>query len=61
MTRWPTGPCTVGAVRPAGFVVLAHEGGWDEALLVLLPVAIFAGLLWLGNRRARRQGRDAEP
>jgi hypothetical protein len=32
--------------------VLAHQGGWDELLLVLLPIGIFAGLLALANRRA---------
>ena len=33
--------------------VLGHQGGWDEALLVLVPIALFVGLLWLANRRAR--------
>lgn len=46
-------------------VVIAHQGGWDEALLVLVPVAVFAGLLTLANRRAKaiqRQRRaDAGP
>ena len=32
--------------------VLAHQGGWDELLLVLLPIGIFAGLLAVANRRA---------
>lgn len=36
-------------------VALAHQGGWDEALFVLLPIALFAGLLALANRRATRQ------
>ena len=35
--------------------VLAHQGGWDEALFVLAPIALFAGLLALANRRASRQ------
>lgn len=35
-------------------VVLAHQGGWDEILLVLVPIALFAGLLWLANARANR-------
>jgi hypothetical protein len=35
-------------------VVLAHQGGWDEMLLVLVPIAIFAALLWVANRRANR-------
>lgn len=33
--------------------VLAHQGGWDEALLVLVPVAVFVALLSMANRRAK--------
>jgi hypothetical protein len=32
--------------------VIGHQGGWDEVLFVLVPVSLFAGLLWLANRRA---------
>jgi hypothetical protein len=32
--------------------VLAHQGGWDELLFVLVPIAMFAGLLAIANRRA---------
>lgn len=39
--------------------VFGHQGGWDEILLVGGPIAIFAGLLWLANRRAARL-EDAE-
>lgn len=35
--------------------VLAHQGGWDEFLLVLLPISLFAGLLAIANRRATRE------
>ena len=35
-----------------GWVVFAHQGGWDEILMVAAPVALFAGLLWMANRRA---------
>lgn len=41
---------TVGAA-----LVLAHQGGWDEILLVLTPIALFAGLLWLANTRANKE------
>lgn len=34
--------------------VLAHEGGWDELTFVLVPIALFAGLLAVANRRAVR-------
>jgi hypothetical protein len=35
-------------------MTLAHQGGWDETLLVLAPVALVGVLLKLANRRARR-------
>ena len=38
--------------------VLAHQGGWDEALLVAAPVTIFVLLLRLANRRAAAAERD---
>jgi hypothetical protein len=34
--------------------MLAHQGGWDEMLMVLVPIAIFAALLVVANRRANR-------
>jgi hypothetical protein len=34
-------------------IVLAHQGGWDEALVVLVPIALVVGLFWLAGRRAR--------
>jgi hypothetical protein len=37
------------AVTP---VLLAHQGGWDEILMVLVPIALFAVLLVIANRRA---------
>jgi len=37
-------------------LVVAHQGGWDELLFVLLPIALFAGLLAVANRRASRLG-----
>lgn len=46
--------------------LLAHQGGWDEILLVVGPLALVAGLLWLANRRISAQlaetdaGIDAE-
>jgi hypothetical protein len=33
-------------------VLLAHQGGWDEILMVLVPIALFAVLLVIANRRA---------
>jgi len=34
--------------------ILAHQGGWDEMLLVAGPIALVAGLLWLARRRVTR-------
>lgn len=40
--------------------MLAHQGGWDEALLVLAPVLLLAGLVWVASVRHRdRLGTDA--
>jgi hypothetical protein len=41
---------------PAG--VLAHQGGWDEVLLVLAPLAVVGLLLWVANRRVVAQLED---
>jgi hypothetical protein len=41
-------------------LVIAHQGGWDELAFVALPIALFAGLLAIANRRAARQQAEAE-
>ena len=41
-------------------LLTAHQGGWDEILLVAGPLAVIAGLLWLADRRARRIGASEE-
>src|SRR5258708_4618824 len=33
-------------------MIIAHQGGWDEILLVALPLGLFAVLLFIANRRA---------
>ncbi|QXC60597.1 hypothetical protein KSP35_20095 [Aquihabitans sp. G128] len=38
--------------------VLAHQGGWDEMILVALPVILFAVLLRIANARADRLATD---
>ena len=35
-------------------MVFAHQGGWDEMLMVLVPIGILVGLLRLAKRRAER-------
>ena len=39
----------------AATVVLAHQGGWDELLFVLVPVLVFGVLQWLNRRKARQE------
>ena len=39
-------------------VLLAHQGGWDEILMVLAPVSLFAGLLYVANKRAKGMSQD---
>lgn len=47
-----------GTLEPV--VLLAHQGGWDELILVLLPISLFAGLLAIANRRANRARSEGE-
>lgn len=35
-----------------GSAILAHQGGWDEALFVVVPMVVLLGLLALAQRRA---------
>lgn len=36
-------------------IPLAHQGGWDEVLMVAGPLIVFAGVLYLANRRANNK------
>jgi hypothetical protein len=40
---------------PAAPVLLAHQGGWDEMLFVLVPLLVFFTLQWLNRRKARQE------
>ncbi|MGD9796527.1 MAG: hypothetical protein AB7H43_06980 [Acidimicrobiia bacterium] len=43
-------------------MLLAHQGGWDEALFVVVPLALFAWLLSRAKRRAEREAaRERRP
>jgi hypothetical protein len=33
-------------------MLLGHQGGWDEILFVAVPIAVFAALLAVANRRS---------
>ncbi len=39
-------------------LLLAHQGGWDEALLIAGPIVVIAGLLVLAKRRVDAMARD---
>jgi hypothetical protein len=36
--------------------ILAHQGGWDEMLLVLGPIILIVGILAVVKRRVDRMG-----
>jgi|RhiMetdeSRZDD1v2_1073273.scaffolds.fasta_scaffold271172_2 hypothetical protein len=46
----PGMPGGTGHVRDT--ILLAHQGGWDEVLLLLVPLLIIGLLLALANRRS---------
>ena len=46
--------CETPRVLSTAVTVLAHQGGWDEILMVLTPIAVFALLLKLANSRANK-------
>jgi hypothetical protein len=37
--------------------LLAHQGGWDEILLVAGPILVIAGLLRLAKKRVQESSR----
>ncbi len=39
-------------------MLVAHQGGWDEAVFVAVPMVVLAGLLVLARRRAEREADD---
>jgi preprotein translocase subunit YajC len=42
-------------------VLFAHQGGWDEALFVVVPLVIFGFLLFRAQRRAEREATEIDP
>jgi hypothetical protein len=41
--------------------VVAHQGGWDEILMVVGPVAVVIALLVVARRRVRRRSAGEQP
>jgi hypothetical protein len=44
---------------PGNMAVVAHQGGWDELLLFLLPIAVAVVVIRLAESRNRKRGEDA--
>lgn len=40
--------------------MFAHQGGWDEILLVLGPIAVIVGLLAVAKRRVDRRANSSD-
>ncbi|MEC8985953.1 MAG: hypothetical protein VX763_04995 [Actinomycetota bacterium] len=40
--------------------ILGHQGGWDEILMVLAPIAIIWVILATANKRAKRRKESFE-
>ncbi|MEI8322915.1 MAG: hypothetical protein WCG49_07380 [Actinomycetes bacterium] len=42
--------------------ILAHQGGWDEILWVLVPISVMVWLLRVASQRVRNAGKKtSEP
>ena len=50
----------VGRVIEVGGALVAHQGGWDEILLVVAPMVVVGGLLWVAKRRVDRAAAAAD-
>ncbi len=42
-------------------MLLSHQGGWDEMVTVLLPLALLVVMVWLASRRAKNPGHGTGP
>jgi hypothetical protein len=42
-------------------MLLAHEGGWDEALFVIIPLLVVFALIWMVKRRAAKSINAIKP
>jgi hypothetical protein len=50
----------VKVIRALPPAVAAHQGGWDELLMIGAPVVLFVVLRWLGLRKERREGAEQD-
>jgi hypothetical protein len=49
----------VSVLSTTAAAILAHQGGWDEVLLIAGPILLIAGLLVLAKRRVERNADDS--
>ena len=42
-----------------GGAILAHQGGWDEILIIIGPIAAIVGIVALVRRRLNREAKEA--
>ena len=40
--------------------ILAHQGGWDEILIIIGPIAAIVGIVALVRRRLNREAEETE-
>lgn len=51
----------VSAIFPGRLALLAHQGGWDEILLVAGPIVVIVAVLAVAKRRVDALERPDEP
>ena len=42
------------------FPIIGHQGGWDEILMVVAPIAIIWAVLAVANKRAKKRNESLE-
>tara|TARA_Y100001970_G_scaffold71954_1_gene91335 strand:- start:1040 stop:1231 length:192 start_codon:yes stop_codon:yes gene_type:complete len=40
--------------------IIGHQGGWDEILMVVAPIAIIWAVLAVANKRAKKRNESLE-
>jgi hypothetical protein len=51
----------MGSPHTLAMALLAHQGGWDEMLLIVGPMLVVVGLLRLAKRRVERAAASHPP
>lgn len=41
-------------------LILAHQGGWDEILIIIGPIAAIVGIVALVRRRLSREAQETD-